>query len=207
MSTVPPPSPSTGQATAEFASGFLVLPQHNWKWFLLRGVIALVLGIAAMLFPGFTLLTFAMLFAAFSFADGVLSLIAGIRGAREKAERWGALVFSGLIGILIGVVFFVWPLLATATYAFLLIVLIAFWAFVTGVLEIVAAIRLRKTIEGEVLLGLAGALSVLLAVALIAMLVAWPGATLLSVGWLIGAYMLASGIALVVLALRLRQEG
>lgn len=207
MSTNPPPSPFTAEATAEFASGLLVLPRRNWKWFLLRGIVALALGIAAMLFPGFTLLTFAMLFAAFSFADGVLSLIAGIRGARDKAERWGALVFSGLIGILIGVVFFVWPLLATATYAFLLIVLIAFWAFVTGVLEIAAAIRLRKAIEGEVLLGLAGVLSVLLAVALIAMLVAWPATTLLSVGWLIGAYMLASGIALVVLALRLRREG
>ena len=113
MSTTPPPQAPSG--AAGFAASLLVLPQHNWKWFLLRGLIAIALGIIALFFPGFTLLTFAMLFAAFSFADGILSLIAGIRGASEHRDRWGALVFSGITGILVGVVFFIWPLLATAT--------------------------------------------------------------------------------------------
>ena len=105
-----------------------------------------------------------------------------------------------------GVVFFIWPLLATATYAFLLVVLVAFWAFVTGAFEISAAIRLRKTIQGELLLGLAGVLSILLALALIALLVSSPIPTLLSVGWLIGIYLLASGTALLALAFRLKHR-
>ena len=204
MSTTPPPQAPSG--AAGFAASLLVLPQHNWKWFLLRGLIAIALGIVALFFPGFTLLTFAMLFAAFSFADGILSLIAGIRGASEHRDRWGALVFSGVTGILVGVVFFIWPLLATATYAFLLVVLVAFWAFVTGAFEISAAIRLRKTIQGELLLGLAGVLSILLALALIALLVSSPIPTLLSVGWLIGIYLLASGTALLALAFRLKHR-
>lgn len=205
MSTNPPRSNSQAEKPFE---GVLLVPQHNWKWFLVRGIVAIALGIVAMIFPGFTLLTFAMLFAAFSFVDGVGSLIAGIRGAKNDADRWGALIFSGVAGIAVGAAFFVWPLLATATYAFLLVILIAFWALITGTLEIAAAIRLRQTIEGEVLLGLAGVLSVLLGLFLVVMLIASPGATLLSVGWLIGAYMLVSGIALVVLALRLkRREG
>jgi len=185
---------------------FHLVPQHNWKWFLVRGIVAIALGIVAMIFPGFTLLTFAMLFAAFCFVDGVGSLIAGIRGAREDADRWGALIFAGVAGIVVGVTFFLWPLVATATYAFLLVVLIAFWALITGTLEIAAAIRLRQTIEGEVLLGLAGLFSVLLGLALVVMLIASPGATLLSIGWLIGAYMLVSGIALVLLALGLKRR-
>lgn len=203
MSTNPPRSNSPTEKPIE---GFLLLPQHNWKWFLVRGVVAIALGIVAMIFPGFTLLTFAMLFAAFCFVDGVGSLIAGIRGAKEDADRWGALIFSGVAGIAVGVAFFVWPLLATATYAFLLVILIAFWALITGTLEIAAAIRLRQTIEGEILLALAGVLSVLLGLFLVVMLIASPGATLLSIGWLIGAYMLVSGIALVVLALRLKRR-
>ncbi len=204
MSTTPPRA--TTQPETSFAASLLVVPQHNWKWFLVRGIVAIALGIVAMIFPGFTLLTFAMLFAAFSFVDGVGSLIAGIRGAREDADRWGALIFSGVAGIAVGTTFFIWPLLATATYAFLLVLLIAFWALITGTLEIAAAIRLRQTIEGEIMLGLAGVLSVLLGLVLVVMLVARTGATLLSVGWLIGVYMLVSGIALTVLALRLKRR-
>ncbi len=204
MSTTPPRSPTATEMP--LAAGLLLVPQHNWKWFLVRGIVAIALGIVAMIFPGFTLLTFAMLFAAFSFVDGVSSLIAGIRGAREDADRWGALIFSGVTGIVVGVAFFLWPLLATATYAFLLVLLIAFWALITGTLEIAAAIRLRQTIEGEIMLAFVGVLSVLLGLALVVMLITSPGATLLSIGWLIGAYMLVSGIALVVLALRLKRR-
>ena len=182
------------------------LPQHNWGWFVVRGIIALLLGVAALFAPGVTLFAFALLFAAFVFADGVAQLIAGIRGARHHTERYGALIFSGLIGIAVGVLFFVWPLVSTLVYALFLVALIAFWAIVTGVAEIVAAVRMRREIEGEWLLGLSGALSVLLGMALIFLSLVQPGVTLLSIGWLIAAYALASGIALIVLGFRLRKR-
>jgi uncharacterized membrane protein HdeD (DUF308 family) len=182
------------------------LPQHNWSWFLWRGIASVALGIVALCFPGLTLFAFALVFAAFSFADGAFSLVAGVRGASHHAERWGALVFSGLLGIAIGVIFFLWPLLTTAAYAFMLVVFIAFWALVTGVFELSAAIRLRKQIAGEVLLGLSGLLSIALGIGVLWLLVARPGATLLSVGWLIGLYALVSGVTLVMLALRLKRH-
>lgn len=194
--------PSTAEPVG--ASSF-ILPRHNWNWFLLRGIFAIALGIIALFFPGLTVFVFAMLFAAFSFADGIFSLVAGIRGARDHTERWGALVFSGVIGILIGVIFFIWPLVATAAYAFMLVVFVAFWSLVTGIFELSAAVRMRKEIEGEVLLGFVGLLSILLAVALLWLLLSAPFPTLLSVGWLIGIYALMSGVALVVLAFRLKR--
>lgn len=191
-----PAAPATG----------LVLPLHNWNWFLWRGLAGIVLGIVALFFPGLTLYAFALVFAAFSFVDGVFSLVAGVRGASHHAERWGALVFSGIIGIAVGVIFFIWPLLATAAYAFMLVVFVALWSLITGVLELSAAMRLRRHIQGEVLLVIVGLLSVLLGIAVLWLLVSAPGATLISVGWLIGVYALASGVALIVLALRLKRH-
>ena len=197
-------SPAPAGITVE--GELLFLPQHNWRWFLLRGLLAIALGVLALLLPAFTVFAFAMVFAGFAFADGVFSLIAGIRGATRHGERWGMFVLSGLVGIAVGVVFFVWPVLAAATYAFVLIVLLALWALATGLFEIAAAIRLRKAIAGEWLLGLSGLLSFLLGAALVAMLVAMPAAAIPSLGWLVGFYALASGTALVALAFRLRKR-
>ncbi len=182
------------------------LPHHNWAWFLVRGLIALVLGGIALFAPGVTVFAFALVFAAFSFADGVTQLIAGIRGAGHKSQRYGALIFGGIVGIAIGVFFVIWPLLSTVVYALMLVVLIAFWAVVTGGLEIAAAVRLRRAIRGEWLLGLSGVLSVLLGFALLALALWEPGLTMLSVGWLIAFYAFASGIALIVLSFRLRRK-
>ena len=143
------------------------LPHRNWGWFLARGILLVLLGIFALFAPGFALFVFALVFAAFSFADGVMTLVCGIRGATHRAQRWGGLVFSGIVGILIGVLFVLFPMVSTFTYALLVIWLVAAWAVVTGVLELTAAIRLRRAIRGEWLLALSGVLSVLLGVALV----------------------------------------
>jgi uncharacterized membrane protein HdeD (DUF308 family) len=178
------------------------LPSHNWGWFALRGVLLLVLGAMSLLFPFSAL--FAAVFAAYCFADGIFALVSGLRGARRHQERWWALVISGLLGIAVGVVFFLFPLLGTLTYTVLMICLIAGWAVASGVLQIAAAWRLRRAIKGEWLLILVGALSVLLGLALVAMLFAAPGPTLLSLSWLIGVWALIGGVAMLVLAFRLR---
>jgi len=183
-----------------------VLPAHNWGWFMLRGVVALLLGIGAIVFPLSAVFAFTMLFAAYCFIDGIASLVAGVRGAREPGHRWGALVFSGIVGVLIGILFLLMPLVATITYAFLVLLMLAAWAIVTGGLEIAAAIRLRKEIEGEWLLGLSGAISVVLGIAVIALVIPYPAASILSAAWLIAFFAFSTGIVLIVQALRLRRR-
>lgn len=184
----------------------LVLPAHNWGWFMLRGVLALLLGVGAIVFPLSAVFAFTMIFAAYCLIDGIASLVAGVRGAREPGHRWGALVFSGLVGILIGILFLLMPLIATFTYAFLVLVMLAAWSIITGVLEVAAAIRLRREMEGEWLLGISGAISVLLGIGIIALVIPNPAATILSAASLIAFFAFISGIVLVVQALRLRSR-
>jgi uncharacterized membrane protein HdeD (DUF308 family) len=183
------------------------LPAHNWSWFLVRGLLMLAFGAISLLSPGLTLVAFTAVFAAFSFVDGVAALVSGLRGAGAHAPRWLSLVLAGLVGMAIGVVFVVWPLFSTAVYAAIVVAGIAGWAIVTGVLQVIAAIRLREAIEGEWLLGLVGLLTVVLGVWLLVQVWNEPLVTLLSVGWLIAFWAIAAGIALIVLALRLRGHG
>lgn len=188
------------------ASERLVLPLHNWGWFMFRGVLALILGIGAIVFPLSAVFAFTMVFAAYCFIDGIASLIAGVRGGQEPGHRWGALVLSGIVGILIGILFLLMPLVATITYAFIVLVMLAAWAIVTGLLEIAVAIRLRREIEGEWLLGLSGGISVLLGIGVILLVIPYPAASILSAAWLIAFFALGTGIVLVAQALRLRSR-
>ena len=166
-----------------------------WWTLVLRGVAALIFGILAY-WPGITFTVLVLFFGAYALWDGVFALIAAFR---TQAERRWPLVLEGLVGIAAGVLTFIWP--GAATLALLLI--IGAWAFVTGIFEIVAAIRLREEIEGEWLLLISGLLSVLFGIAL----AIWPAAGLVAVTWLIGAYSIIFGILLIVLGFRLRNWG
>ena len=185
------------------ASSVSHLAKHNWGWFMLRGVLALILGVVAILRPFSALFAFTLVFAAYCFVDGVASLIAGVRGA-QAGKRWGALVFRGVTGILVGVLFVLLPMVATATYAFVSILMLAVWSIVTGLFEIMAAVRLRKEIEGEWLLGLSGAISLLLGIGVAVLVLPSPAATMLSAAWLIAIYAFIVGVVLVAEALHLR---
>ena len=125
--------------------------------------------------------------------------------AARREERWGAMVFSGILGIGIGILFLLFPLLSTLALAYTTVLLIAVWAILMGVFEVAAAIRLRKVIEGEWLLALAGVLSVVVGIAIAYLLATNPGISVLSVAWLIAFYAFVSGIALIVLGFRLRK--
>jgi uncharacterized membrane protein HdeD (DUF308 family) len=173
---------------------------------MLRGVLALLLGVGAIIFPLNAVFAFTMVFAAYCFVDGIASLVAGVRGAREPGHRWGALVFSGIVGILIGILFLLAPLVATLTYSIVILVMLATWAIVTGALEIVAAVRLRREMEGEWLLGISGAISVLLGIGIIAFAIPNPAASILSAAWLIALFAFGTGLVLVTQALRLRSR-
>jgi uncharacterized membrane protein HdeD (DUF308 family) len=185
-------------------TGFSSLAAHAWGWVLLRGILALALGVAAIMFPLSAIFAFTLLFAAYAFVDGIASLVAGTRSARS-GERWGAMVFRGITGILVGVIFVLLPMLATVTYAFLTVIMVAVWSVIAGIFEISAAIRLRKAIQGEWLLGLAGAFSLLLGLAILVLVIPNPVATILSAAWLIAIYAFAAGLVLVAQAFSLKR--
>jgi uncharacterized membrane protein HdeD (DUF308 family) len=170
---------------------------RNWWAVSLRGLAGILFGIITFFAPGISLAALVLLFGAYAFADGVLATITAIR--RRGADRWWLLLFNGLVGIAAGILTLLWP----GITALALLYVIAAWALVTGVLEIAAAIRLRKAITGEWLLALSGVLSIALGV----MLVLWPGTGALAIVIWIGAYALVFGVLLLALGLRLRALG
>jgi len=166
---------------------------HNWWAVALRGAAAILFGLFALLAPGPTLLSLVLLFAALMLADGVLNIVAAVRSARRQ-ERWASLILLGVVDLIAAVVAVTAPGLTVLAFVYLM----AGWAFVTGILGIVASVRLRQD-HGRWWLGFSGALSVLGGVFLaIAPLI---GAIVLT--WWLGAYAIVFGVTLLVLAYRL----
>jgi uncharacterized membrane protein HdeD (DUF308 family) len=171
---------------------------RNWWALVLRGALAVIFGILAIVFPDITVGALVILFGAFALVDGVFAIVAAIRAA-ERKRSWGALVLEGIAGIALGILTFVWP----DVTAFALLYLIAAWAFITGVFEIAAAIRLRREITGEFWLGLAGVASIAFAI----LVVIFPGSGAVAIVWVIGIYAILFGALLIGLGLRLRGLG
>jgi len=172
--------------------GVMNVADHWWA-FALRGVAAILFGILAFAWPGVTLAVLVLLWGAYALVDGTLSLVGAFRTGQD--HRWW-LIIEGIVGIAAGVATFVWPGLT----ALVLVYIIALWALMTGVLEIGAAIRLRRVIENEWWMGLGGIASVVFGVILFAA----PGAGALALIWLIAAYALIFGVLEIALAFRLR---
>jgi uncharacterized membrane protein HdeD (DUF308 family) len=174
----------------------VALLARNWWLIALRGAAAIIFGIVTLIMPGISLLTLVLLFGSYALVEGVLNVIAAVRGRRQEA-RWRALLLEGLVSIAAGIVTFALPGLT----AVVLVYVIAAWALVTGVLEIVAAVRLRHWITGEAWLALSGVASVAFGV----LMMIFPGAGALALILWIGAYAIVSGGLLVGLAFRLRR--
>jgi uncharacterized membrane protein HdeD (DUF308 family) len=171
-----------------------VLSRYWWTT-LLRGLLWIVLGYVVLTRPAISLVSLTLLFGAFAIGDGLATMVSAF-GGRGEHEHWWVLLLAGLAGIAAGVL----TLLNPAITAIVLLVYIALWALVRGALELVTAIRLRREIEGELWLGLAGLASIAFGV----MAIMRPGAGALAVLWLIGIYAIAYGVMLVVLGMRAR---
>jgi uncharacterized membrane protein HdeD (DUF308 family) len=167
---------------------------QNWWTFTLRGVLTLLFGILAFVAPGATLTTLIFVFGFFAILNGVFALYAAWN--LRSFDRWWVLLLEGLLGIAAGVIAFFYP--GAAAIAFLSI--LAAWAILVGILQIVAAIRLRKEIENEWSLGLGGLASIIFGV----LLVVWPRSGLVAISWIIGLYAIAFGVLLLILGSRLR---
>ena len=171
-----------------------ILSQYWWM-ILLRGVIAVLFGIVLFMQPGISLLLLTLFFGAFVLVDGIGNVVTAI-GGRKTHDHWWVLLLIGLVGVGVGVLTFVSPGLT----ALALLFYIAIWAIATGLLAIVAAIRVRKEIEGEFWLILSGLASVAFGV----LAIARPGAGALSILWLIGAYAIVFGVILIIFSFRAR---
>ena len=174
----------------------LPLLARNWWAVALRGVVAILFGILAIAVPGVTLGVLILLWGIYAVVDGILAIVSGVRAARRN-ERWGVLIVEGVADIIAGVIAVFLPVAAAIAFIYLF----AVWAFITGIIELAAAIRLRREIAGEWLLGLTGVLSILLGI----YVAVFPGIGLLGLIWAIGVYAIVIGIMMLVLSFRLRR--
>lgn len=167
----------------------------RWGWVVFRGVVAILFGLLAFGRPGAMTLGLVLLFGAYAFVGGVAAVIAAARRGRAGSS-WGMLFLDGLLGIAVAIFAVLWP--ARAALAFVWV--IAAWAVISGALEIATAIRLRKIIDHEWALGIAGALTIGFGV----LAFSRPVVGGLAIVWWMGAYAIAFGVMMIALGLRLR---
>lgn len=175
-------------------SSMLPTVSGNWWALAVRGIAAVLIGLAAVAWPGLTLAVLIVLYGAFAVVDGGFAIVAGLRGT-GGTRRW-LLLAEGVLGLLAGLVALFWPGLAAvvALYVF------SFWAIFGGLLRILGAILLRREIDNEWTMALGGALWILLGIVLAVL----PGAGLLALAWVIGVLTLAMGVTLIIQAFRVR---
>jgi uncharacterized membrane protein HdeD (DUF308 family) len=174
----------------------LDLLARNWWVLVVRGVIAILFGVLAFIWPGITLAVLVLLFGVYALVDGIFAIVLAIGGWKERDDRW-LLMLEGILGVGIGIVAALAPEITSVG----LLLYIGAWSLATGVLKIAAAIRLRTRIKGEWWLALSGAASVVFA-----MLVMWnPIAGALGLLWFIASYAIAFGMILIVLGFKVRR--
>jgi len=169
--------------------------RRYWWMLLIRGIVAVLFGLAAIVWPSLTALVLVYLFGAFAFVDGIVAVVVSLQ-ERTIVPRWWVLLIEGIVGILIGILTFFSP---TVT-ALALLYLIAAWAIITGILEIAAAFSMRRALVLEWTLAIAGILSILLGI----LLAIQPASGILAVVWIIGIYAIVFGVLLIIRAFQFR---
>ena len=167
----------------------------RWGWVVFRGVIGILFGLIAFSRPGAMAFSMVLVFGVYAFVSGIATVISALRRGRT-GDSWGAMLIEGLVGIAVGGIALLWP----ASTALAIVWMIGAWAIVTGALELASAVKLRKIIDHEWALGLAGVLSVAFGL----LMLYRPIAGGLAVVWWLGAYALLFGIMQIVVGFRLR---
>lgn len=195
MAEIVEPRPSERDRTRIFPGEGPETLVRNWWAVALRGIVAVLFGLLLLVWPVKGLMVLIVLYGAYALADGVFAIVSAIRAAKEH-RSWGVFVLEGVLGIAAGLVTFFYPGLT----AFVLTYIIAFWAVATGILELIAAVRLRHSISNEWLLGLAGVLSIALGIFIFMR----PAAGALGIVGVLGIYALLFGFSLIGLGFRLK---
>jgi uncharacterized membrane protein HdeD (DUF308 family) len=167
---------------------------RNWWLIALRGVLGVVFGLIALLMPVATILALVLLFSAYMLVDGAFAIYAAIR-AGQQGDSWGLLAFQGITSLVAGVLAFLWPGITVLAF----VLLIAAWSIVTGCVMLAAALA---TEQARWWLVVGGAAAMLFGILMIVAPLA--GAVVLT--WWLGAYALVFGVALIILAFKLRSR-
>ena len=157
--------------------------------FLFRGIVAVLFGVVALVWPSMTLYVLVLLFGIFAVISGITAVAAALRNTKEPG--WGLILFEGILGILAGAVALVWPGITALAFLYLL----AAWAILTGILEVMAPLAFPMSVGHAALTALAGLVSIVFGI----LIAARPSSGLLAVVWLIGAYAIVFGILYIVM--------
>jgi len=169
--------------------------EKHWWQIALRGFLALIFGILVLAWPGVALAILAIIFGAYVFVDGIFTLVAAVN-YKAGAGRRTWLFIRGIAGIIVGLITFFWP----AITALALVIIIAAWALVTGVMELIFAFKANQDSAIRWMFAISGILSLILG----ALMLAQPIIGALVIVWVIGAYAVLAGILLIILGFRLR---
>jgi uncharacterized membrane protein HdeD (DUF308 family) len=186
--------PSTGGGWRTGSDAMSALLAQNWWAIALRGLCAIIFGLIALLMPGATLLALVLLYAAYMLVDGILAIVAAVRAAQHH-ERWGWLIVEGIIDLIAGAIAVIWPVITILVFVWLM----AAWAIVSGAMLVAASFRLHVP-HGRWLMALGGIVSIVWGI----LLFIWPAVGALVMTWWMAGYALFFGLALLVLAFRLR---
>jgi uncharacterized membrane protein HdeD (DUF308 family) len=171
--------------------------RRHWWVFLVRGIVAILFGIIALVAPGIALLAFIYVFAAYAILDGITAIVVSLQ-ERSFLRTWWVLLLEGILGIIFGILAFAWP----GETALILLYLVAAWALVTGILEISSAFVVPGSARQRWGLGLAGLLSIIFGI----ILIVFPGAGLLAILWLVGIFAIVFGVSLIIYAFQIRSR-
>jgi uncharacterized membrane protein HdeD (DUF308 family) len=177
----------------------LELLVRRWWMVVLRGALAVLFGLLAIAWPGITVLALVLLWGAYTLIDGISAVAIGLTDRSAPTDHRVIYGLLGLLGIAAGVVTFVWPRIT----AMILLVVIAVWALIAGVLQIVAAVRMRKVISNEWFLGLTGAVCVVLGL----LLIVQPAEGAIGLVIAIATFAIVWGVSLILFGFRLRTLG
>jgi len=186
----------SGQRIPLVASALLGKLAENWWLLLLRGLASIAFGVIAFLWPDITLVALTYLFGIYAIVDGVAAIWAAFNLPGAAGPRWW-LGLSGVVSILAGIVAFVY----TGITALVLLVFIAVWAIIIGVLQLYAATQLWKVIDNDWWLILSGLLSIVFG----AVLIAWPSTGALALIWTIAWFAVFFGCMFIGLAFELKK--
>lgn len=169
--------------------------KQNWWLPVVRGVFAILFGAIALFMPGLALTALVVVFGIYALLDGAIAVYNAFQN-RKRYEHWWINLIEGVIGVIAGIIALIMPVLAGIT----LLLVMGFWAIATGVMQVYLAFRLRKEIDNEVYLGIAGILSILFGL----FVILFPLGGALAIAWLIGIYSILFGAFMIALGLRLR---
>lgn len=170
----------------------------TWREPLIRGVLAIVMGVVLVALPLSAAFVLAIAFGVYVLVDGVFALIHASRNANPEAGRWWGMVLRGLLGIVVGIFAVVFPSAAAAALG----TLIAVWAILAGGLEIAAGVRMHHNAGRETMLIALGVLTVVVG----ALLLFAPILALVVQIYIFAAYAIVAGIGMIGYAMRLRRR-